>query len=308
MAEVKWSATENRFVEPYARSQSAFENVKFRLSKSVDFSPESVYWLEPEEIPIPFQPEIYLDIDKAALENESHLSANDLCLSLIIRDKAAKRWECIETFPINDHPEHFSFAKSLTEGFAIARSLEFAALVTPVRHLEFRPGRAYKRQHIISECSFQVNDRREGARFPIRVVDASWFEQNRYPEATVWTTHWKHSDVSRPPSETLDIMVNEKYADQLQRALAGEETAGTLGNQIAAEIFAEVALVTLQAAEEYSAESSTLLGVVLDVLGVKSEKDFRLFADWIDDPTDALSHLRGYAQAALNLGKAIKRG
>lgn len=303
-----WSATENRIVEPYLRSSGALRDVKFRLSPEAGFTDDEAYWVEYGEVPDPFLPEFQFEVDEKALRDESHLSTDDLRLVVVVRDRAVRRWELMNAYPIDQVPSALALPSERLQRFAIARRLEFAALVVPRYGLPPTVGRAHLPQHVVAERSFQVNLRREGTRFPVRVREEEWFVSQEYPATTVWTIDWQTRDPMVPPAEALHIVVNEKYAIEFQAALGTFEKEAALGHQIAAEVFAEVALVALRAADEWPSDPESLLGTVLGGLGVKNVAEMEHYTNMVADPTDAIPRLRGYAQAALGLGTAMGRG
>lgn len=303
-----WSATENRIVEPYARAPSALRKVEFRLSPDAAFSDAGAYWLDGDDVPDPLVPELRLAVDEDAVVREAHLSVDDLRLVVVIRDRAARRWEAMQAYPLGETPAGVAFPPERLNRFAVARRLEFAVLIVPRYGLPVTIGRAWRPQHVVSERSFEINLRREGTRFPVRVREQKWFEENGYPADTVWTIDWQRRDPSASPAEALHIVVNERYAEHFEAALGSSDDQSALGHQIAAEIFAEVALVALREADEWPSDPDSLLGTVLGSLGVKDPSQLERYTNLVADPTDALPRLRGYAQSALALGKAMRKG
>ncbi|MEX2535031.1 MAG: hypothetical protein WD273_05465 [Trueperaceae bacterium] len=307
MAGTLWSATETRTIEAYSRSDNAQNETRFRVSDQSAFSEEPSYWLESDELTVPFHPAFRLAVNDELLEKEAHISPDDLTLSLIIRDRAIKRWEVVETIPLIDRPDIVDFSSEVLSRFAGPRRLEFVSLVAPSYSLPYVPGRAYKPQHVISQRSFEVNLRREGTRFPVRVVPPEWFTERNLPRDTVWTTDWKSQDFRLSPAEVLDVVINENHANALQGILGDSDARGIMGNQIACDIFAEVSYVVLSNAEEFIAEPSTMLGTVLSRLGIRTEPEFSSALGWFEHPSEALRWLRSQAQSFLDFAGAVDR-
>jgi hypothetical protein len=302
-----WTATETRTIEAFARSLNALKDISFRIHRDSPFSSQDTYWLDLDEIPEPFEPEFSIAVDLEALEDETLIEPADLELVFVIRDRAIQRWEVLRRFDLAKLPEVWGPEQYVLAEFAVPRRLEFVALVVPTRRLNSSPGRAYKPQHVVAERSFEVNLRREGARFPVRIENESWFVDNMMPGDTVWTTRWKRSSVDQVPAEVLDIVINRRFEEPLQRLLANSDVGGAFGAGMAAEILSEVAFTTLQLASDYTDEPTTLQGIVQNRFGIRNQEELDRLKNLAEDTSEALPLLRAYAQSVLGVGDAITK-
>lgn len=300
-----WSATESRLLEPYLRADNLLHGIKFRCRPSDAYEELSVHWFDRGSVPQDFLPAFLIDTDWTLVAEAVDIPLESLAATIVVRDRARKRWRPFGSWPLAGMPEEIYLELSPAE-FALAYRMEFAFMVTPSKLLERRQGRAYRRDQPVAVRAFQTNLRRDGSRFNISTMPESWFEEHGYSRDTVWALDWESRDPYMEPVAVLTVVMNERYQQAIQLQLAGDG-GKVLAAQLATEILLEAALVALDGAEEFETEPSTLLGSVLSAVGVTTSEQFDTLKDRVSEDagrTTISSFLRGRLQASIGLGRA----
>jgi len=137
-----------------------------------------------------------------------------------------------------------------------------------------------------------------------------WFEENGMSKDTVWALDWNTRDPYLEPVSTLTVVINDRFSNHLQRAVAGEAGGEALAAQIAADVFVEASMVAIENADDFETERTTLLGSVLAGLGIDNSEDFDSLKELVSDDSgrvSAMSFVRGRAQASVGLARVLLR-
>lgn len=304
-----WSATENRVIQPYKRADSTLQRVRFRTHPGEEFGTERTWWFDRDRVPVPFSPELDLDVDVEVLADAVEIPLGDLRASVVVRDRAVKRWTVVRSWPLSELPDAFVVPLDERE-FALGRRMEFVLMVTPSNDLPVREGRAYRKDQVVAEVAFEASVRKDGSRFNVATMPPEWFEENGLPKDTIWAIDWDSRDPAVEPIAALTVVVNERHAELLQRAFGSEAGADALATQIAIDVFVEASMVAIENAEEFQQEPSTLLGSVLNGLGIDDASDFEALREKVTDDdgrVTALSLIRARAQSRIGLARALDR-
>lgn len=304
MSQRRWSATESRVIEPFTTAHEKLGRVSVQADFGNALSPGDTSWIEEHQLPHSFEPKITLDIPVSELASAVGISVDDLQLIVIIRDKAARRWQRLATWPLAEHPAEYILPGLDPYQYSPGRDFEILVAVAPASELPLAIDRANLPTQLVAQALFAYRVKQEGSRFNIAVVSEQWFVDRGMPAKTVWAVEWHTDDVEREPIACLSVVTNERSEPHLQAALGGK-SSNAIATQIAIDIFVEVAVVTLKAANEFNPEPSTLIGTVLKVLGVKTVDQFNELKQRINDDgasASIFSIVRGRVQASLDLG------
>lgn len=304
-----WSASESRIVEPYLRADDLLHGVRFRCSPTSKYEEDENYWFDRDSLPEEFRPSFELALDGHEVADAADIPIGDLRAVIVVRDRARKRWHSVVSWPLSDIPASADLALDSNE-FALGRRMEFVLMVTPASRIPRREGRAFRPDQVIAARSFHVNLRRDGNRFSVSTLPPEWFEENGMSKDTVWALDWNTRDPYLEPVSTLTVVINDRFSNHLQRAVAGEAGGEALAAQIAADVFVEASMVAIENADDFETERTTLLGSVLAGLGIDNSEDFDSLKELVSDDSgrvSAMSFVRGRAQASVGLARVLLR-
>lgn len=243
------SFTEKEPVWPFEKVDEALEETGLRLalSKEFDPSPHRPFTQNPILDPAAFAPQVKLVIDQDLLAEKSGLSAKQLMASVVVRDRAIRRFICVGSWPCEEaNGKVISVDEAVIESLSGRRDVEIVALLTPIKN----SGKYFLGDRIaekVFECGV-AGDTRGG--FPMTIIDPSEpYWDKAYSEDTAWYISWKaHAmfDSKNDAEHVLKVVYNKQCADKiLHFENDGNRAAGLFNVEMAVEVFHEVACVYL---------------------------------------------------------------
>ena len=267
---IAWKAVEHRETLPFPTSHRSLANVKLRVDMNDEPKPHEDRRIESPHDWDGLTPELFLDVDAAALSADTGAPAEDTVVSVICRDRNLCKFETAGTWPLTNLPtDGWSLSRVLDR---FSRSTRFDVMVVAtlrpeapiLSRLSLPPHAA-----LATKC-FRIRVHGRGLDVPIKFVEPDDLVKQGIDRRAVCFVRWIGEDVTRPPSELLEISVNREYED-IFRALS-TTGAGTPAHHIArnviAQIYAEV-LATVLLADDHGEEPASLIHVVEQLLQKK---------------------------------------
>lgn len=314
-----WTAfSEQREIDPFDTSRKALLRCGFRWTTSMPFVFEPGEIAPLEDNPLlaadGFEPEIHLEIDSESLESESGLKPSDTSVTILVRDRAIRDFIRIDTFPLPEDPTPFKVPGGLMESLCGSRGLVFGILVTPSGNLDSGEGLASRRSDVVASKFFTLDMPAEsGGGFPVRFEDPE-----KFPEAfegAVWYILWKDSEKLCDPDadveDVLTVIYDRTCSEKLYRIPKSDDSGQLLWEELAVEIFLEIAAVVLKSEgverppESANGFLSKMVGTLESMTGESFETLQQLFQDASE--IDTFSRLRARLHRFFELGDKIKK-
>ena len=260
---IAWKAVEHRVTPPFPTSDRSLENVKFRLNRNDEPTPDEDRRIESAQDWDRLTPELFMDLDTAALLDDTGVPAEDIVVSVICRDRTLCKFERAASWPLRSLPEDGWPLSEVLDRFS--RSTRFDVVVVATLRLD-APKRS--RLSIPTEASlatkcFNIRVLGSGLDVPIRFVEPAELVEHGLDRGSVCFVHWTGEDVTRPPGELLEIWLNKEVEDKFLalNAKSVGTAAAHIASSVAAQVYAEV-IAQVLFADEAEGEPDSLIQVV----------------------------------------------
>jgi len=244
---------ESKDIWPFATANSSLDNCKIRYSENDVFSEEQKkdFEINPIADTPAFKPEFQISVELQNLIDETGLAAENLQLSLVVRDRSIRRFILInqqEIHLINNTT--YSVPRDIIENLSGRKGIEFVLIISP--NQAGIPN--YPLGSRIAQKVFYCTVPGEGiGGFPVTILDPQdplWPQE--FPHDTVWFINWRESDKifnsDASATDVLTVVYNKQCADRLFRMGDEADSPATLfWNEIAVEVAVEIATVYLKA-------------------------------------------------------------
>lgn len=182
------------------------------------------------------QPSLDIHVDVAKASDESGLTTREINAIAYLRNRAAKRYEVLARWPIDEVPRSWASEKA----YRISAGAEIGVALILDKAKKPDADRAYRLGSVLESASVKIVAERPQITFPVRVVSPDEFVKYNLPADTLHTVSFKGNDFERPPADVLEIWVNSKYVDRLQ-ALLSRPDGRSMGASMVASIFGSIA-------------------------------------------------------------------
>lgn len=265
--EINWRTTERQVTTPVPSSHRSLANVKFRLDGNGDPVSDEVFYVETQQDWVGFNPELFMDVDVAALTSDTDLKHDDIALSVIVRDRDLGRFEAVQEWRLDDLPEDGWPLDGALDRFSRSLRLDISVVATPRISAVGADGASLLKGTLLAVKTFKIRSPSRALDFPFRIVEPE--EMAKHPglyRETVFYVHWRGEDVNRTPSELLEVWLNKEFEDKF-RILNGKHggiVQDHIGRNIAAHVYAEV-LTHVLCSDEDGDEPTSLVAIVGDL-------------------------------------------
>ena len=259
MAELNWKASERCTTTPVPSSDRSLANVKFRLTMNEAPTADEIRHLDESALASHFTPELLVDVDAGMLTSDTGLTKDDIVISVIIRDREIGLFKKIGQWPLDYVPGDLLTLNDI-EGYHLTR-LDVVVVATPKNGLDYAPGT------LLASKAFKIRAPRQRADFPFRLVDPEEMAKVGYDRGTVCCVRWKGEDISRSPSELIEVWLNKDLEDRYRvlDTSRGGPAIDHIARSIGAQVLGNVLDHVLESDEE-SDDPDSLVSVIDDMI------------------------------------------
>ena len=268
MPAINWKATERFVTTLVPSSHRSLANVKLRLETNEHPTSAEVFHIEQSQDWNRFTPELFVDIDIATLLSDTKFEADDIAISVIVRDRGLGRFEKIQEWRLDNLPEDAWSLSQALERFSRSVHLDLSVVATPRASIIGPKSVPIPKGTVLAAKTFKIRLPSRMLDFPFKLVAPEEMErQQGLDRNTVYYVHWRGEDVHRTPSDLIEVWLNKEFEDKF-RVLSGKHigVAGNhIGCNIAAHVYAEV-LAHVLSSEEDSEEPTSLVVIVRNMV------------------------------------------
>lgn len=305
ISQTNWRVSENRPLAPFPQDRHALDATAFTpFAGDEPHTDISTYFIPENFDSNDFRPTIRLAVDVTELERNIGIRADDLSISLTVRDHATKNYSCLNSWPVTNFPIKYDYPANELDRFSFRNNLTFCVVVSIPEELPRRFGQPHFPGSVLAEKRFHVRKEPIAPQFPIKIQPPEFFVGRGLPNDTLWVVD-VGADVTQSAEAAVTIYLNQIAAKKLNKAFSGNVAGGLLKNQILSEIFTEVCQrVLLSQWNEPVEEEDSLIYRVLQIFQefelstAKLKKMAKEPGGW---------QLRCYVQSFLNITNAIAR-
>ena len=287
MTRLNWKASERCLTTPVPSSDRSLENVKFRLTANETPTTDEMRRLDEPQQWHRFSPELFLDVDANTLIADTGLPRDGIVLSVIVRDRELGKFERIGEWSLDELPDDVLSLGVDLERFSCSTPLDVVVVASP--HGQFRNGDSMPIPHgtLLASKVFKIRAPSRGVDFPFKFVEPDEMVKAGFARSTVCCVRWRGEDISRSPSELIEVWLNKELEDKFRvlNAKHGGAAADHIARSIGAHVYADV-LAQILGSDEHSDEPDSLVSIVKDMiereLGLTLEEARQIFQEGPD--------------------------
>ena len=267
MPTLNWKAAERYVTTPSPFSERALANVKFRLEMIEAPGVETVRHIETLSDWERLTPELFVDVDVAALTADTKLTPDDIVVSVIVRDRNLNKFETVHSWPLDQLPEDAWSLSEALKRFSLSARLDVIVVATPQTSVTNWESTLIPQGTLLSSKNFEIRIRSRETDFPFKFVEPEDMAKQGIDRGTVCYVRWKGEDVHRTPSELIEVWLNKELEDKFC-ALSAKQAgiaADHIGRNIAAQVYADL-LTFILTSDEDGDEPTSLVRIVKDVI------------------------------------------
>ena len=302
-AGISWGASETEPIEPFGISAHALDGCALRLRKSEKFHNAETRVVETDAFWDKFYPELKLEFDLEDLQKTTGLDADDVVVSVVIRDRNLNKFGKILEWPAWSLPAEPVELLPSWILFSHSDRVDICILATPAETRDRGVGIANHRADVVARTSFKIRMQVQATKIPHRWATPDEFVSRHVSPDTIWLINWLGEDLERPAAENVEIWFNEKFKDAFQVLDVGGEFANLFRREIAAAIFSDLALQAVSGSKPF-VEEDGMRKMIYDLLTATSRMEIEQVFSRLEQP-DAASVLHAWAQSYVGLNAAI---
>lgn len=266
--QINWKASETCVTAPWPFSDRGFAGVKFRLDASESPAVDANRRIESVEEWDRLAPELFLDVDRAALADDTGLPADAIIVSVIVRDRDLNKFQKVSSWPLNDLPRDTWSLTGVLDGFSRSARLDVSVVASPVASVDRPESTRIPKGAAVAVKTFRIRVPDRGLDLPVVLVEPDAMEGAGLDRNTACYVHWKGEDMQRAPADLIEVWLNKDYEDKFRALSSDSANAGAvhIAQNIAAHVYASVLACVLGADADAGAEPGSLVGVVGDVI------------------------------------------
>ena len=276
MPTLNWKAAERCVTTPGPFSDRAFANVKLRLEAIEAPAVETVRHIESLQDWDRFTPELFIDVDAAALAADTELALDDIVVSVIVRDRNLNKFEEVQSWSLSHLPDDaWSLGKAL-ERFSRSARLDVIIVATPRTAVTNGRSMQISQGTLLATKTFEIRVLSPVLDFPFKFVEPDEMAKQGVDRGTVCYVRWKGQDVHRAPSDLVEVWLNKELEDKFHALSAkhASSAADHIGRDIASQVYADLLTHVLNSDED-SDEPTSLVRIVKEVI----ERELKITLD-----------------------------
>ena len=236
---------------------------------------------------------IHVDIEKAT--KQTRVPELTLGVAAFIRDFEAKRYRVLERWSAGNVPSRWE----VDDTIQITSRAEIGVVLYLMKERKRANEFAHRLGSTLEKASITIVQESQPVIFPVLPKTPADFANDDLPADSVWAVKFKSSNVDAPPADVIEVWINQKYLDLLQRSdVRGVVTAVT------ASIYASIARGTLFRARLPPKDEEGLLAKIIkglkDEYSIEEKALLLRAADYQDALVEAAS------QIAVDLHKRLR--
>ena len=261
----KWRASETIPVDPYPSSDASLAGVRLRLTRDDDPSTDLIHYMDARPLGSEGNPELFLSVDTATLSSNVDVSADDLRLSVVVRDRVTHWFDCVQTWSLGDLPFDGWQIDALEGRLTQNSRVDIAVVVTSCASRDDVPANA-----VLARKVFCIKPQPQLLDDLVRSVSPDQMAAEDLSRSAIYYVKWKGEDITSAPAELIEVWINEDFEDKFQELSAPGATAAArqISRAIAADVYREVLAQVLQGDDE-SDDTGALVSLVENLLESK---------------------------------------
>ena len=264
---IAWKALEHCETLPFRTSDRSLKNVKLRLDRNDEPTPDEDRRIESGQDWDGLTPELFMDVDAAGLSYDTDVPVDDIVVSVICRDRILCKFERVATWPLRNLPEDSWSLSGFLDRFSRSTRFDVVVVATLRPELPVQSRLSIPAAASLATKCFNIRVLGQGLDVPIRFVEPAELVGQGLDGRSVCFVRWTGVDVTRPPGQLLEIWLNKGVEDKF-RAL-NAKSAGTaaahIASSVTAQVYAEVISHVLLA-DESEGEPESLIQVVAQLI------------------------------------------
>ena len=233
---IAWKALEHCETLPFRTSDRSLKNVKFRLDRNDEPTPDEGRRIESGQDWDGLTPELFMDADAAGLSDDTGVPADDIVVSVICRDRILCKFERVATWPLRDVPEDSWSLSGFLDRFSRSTRFDVVVVATLRPDVPERSRLSIPAAASLATKRFNIRVLGRGLNVPIRFVEPAELVGQGLDRGSVCFVRWTGVDVTRPPGELLDgrlvaaVPVLRQSADGAPSAARGRGCGAPTGS------------------------------------------------------------------------------
>jgi len=247
-----WNTTKDSVIEPFKRDDQILENSLFRLGRFEEFVKKSPRILGGGFDWNEFDPELIVQANEFELYNATGLKPDECSISIVVRDKALKRFCC----PIDKNLKDLNgYEISLKETFGeLSRSEHFEVSIyaRPSNDGQRAENVAQSRFQIVAQKNFKITSELDTTRIPVVWVDEERMMDRAGSRDCIWRIEWADEPKDNESNRIydfslnddiiniLEIWINERYRKFFKKREKSPAEASIFKKQMLSEIYQSI--------------------------------------------------------------------
>ena len=263
---IAWRAVEHRVTPPFPTSDRSLENVRFRLDRNDEPTPDEDRRIESAQDWDGLTPELFLDADLAALADDTGAPVDDIVVSVVCRDRSLCKFERAASWPLRSLPEDGWPLSQVLGRFSRSTRFDVVVVATLRPEAAERSRPSIPAEAALATKCFKVRVRGRGLDVPIKFVEPDVLVKEGLDRGSVCFVR-VGEDVTRRASEFVEVWLNKELEDKFRalNAKRAGSAAAHIASSVAAQVYAEV-IAQVLLADDREGEPDSLIQVVGELI------------------------------------------
>jgi hypothetical protein len=217
VSKLRLTASEKEVIRPFVIDDTLLESCAILYSKKIGFDPSSSILLDDVEVDTL---KVKFDLPLDDICSVFSIDINDLSISVIVRDQAARTYKVICEMILGEASETDELLGELPPNLLIGK-LSISVVLT--RKVD---GSNFDTFNKLAQKEFKFSGANQKIDFPRVWKTAKEFAEAGLSKSALWHLSWIGEDLDKPLSELVVLWLNADYKTQLQViGVSAQETA-----------------------------------------------------------------------------------